>query len=480
MIEDSIIPVILCGGSGTRLWPLSRKSFPKQFLSLSDNKNSLLQNTQIRLRKLKNIQKPIIVCNEEHRFLVAEQMRSINIKPDSILLEPFGKNTAPAITLAALKAVHEDENSNPIILVLSSDHEIKNENKFLEVIRHGKEYALKDKLVTFGIIPNAPKTEYGYIKAEKSLQVNEISAEKIIEFTEKPNEETANKFLKDRRFTWNSGIFMFRAKTFLKEINNFAPDIVNICTDSLKKSKIDLDFQRLNKNSFKNCPNISVDVCVMEKTTKGMVLPLNANWSDIGSWQALWENSEKDKNGNFIKGKVLNESSKNCYFNSESRLLVGIGLENIIAIETSDAVLISEKSQTQKVKSIVQKLKENNISEGEIHSKIYRPWGFYISIAEESRWQVKMITVNPGGKLSLQMHHHRSEHWVVVNGRAKVEVDKKITFLSENESIYIPLGSKHRLSNPGKIPLTIIEIQSGSYVGEDDIVRFEDIYDRIS
>jgi len=480
MQKSIIIPVILCGGVGTRLWPLSRKSFPKQFLSVSDSKNSLLQNTQIRLKNLNGLYDPILVCNEEHRFIVAEQMRSININPHTILLEPFGRNTAPAITLAALEAININKNNDPIILVLSSDHEIRDEINFIKVINKGIKYAMNDKLVTFGIIPTSPKTEYGYIKAENPFIEEKIEAENIIEFTEKPNIETAKKFIQDKRFTWNSGIFMFKANTLLNEMNKFSPEIVEICSNSLKKSKIDLDFKRLDINCFQKCPDLSIDICVMEKTNKGMVLPLNAKWSDIGSWQALWENSEKDKNGNFIRGKVISESSKNCYLKSESRLLVGIGLKDLIAVETNDAILISERSQTQKVKEIVQQLKEKKLTEGEIHSKIFRPWGHYISIAEESRWQVKMIHVNPSAQLSLQMHHHRSEHWVVVNGRAKVEIDKEISFLSENESIYIPLGAKHRLTNPGKIPLTIIEIQSGSYVGEDDIVRFEDAYGRIN
>ena len=477
-MEKKLIPIILCGGSGSRLWPLSRKSFPKQFLTLNNNKNSLLQNTHIRLNSLKNLNNPILVCNEEHRFIVAEQMRDINIKPLSILLEPFGRNTAPAITIAALKAL-ELVDIDPILLVLSSDHEIKNKSKFLELINYGFEFAKKDKLVTFGIIPKSAQTGYGYIKTKKPFEDNKITGEKIVEFIEKPNLNKANEFIKDKRFTWNSGIFMFKAKTILEELNKFAPDLVKFCRASILESKKDLDFQRLDKTLFNQCPNISIDLSVMEKTNKGIVLPLDAGWSDIGSWQALWENSNKDNDGNFIKGRVISHSSKNCYFSSDKRLLVGIGLDNLIAAETNDAILIAEKSKTQQVKDIVNLLKEKDFSEAESHSKIYRPWGNYISIAGESRWQVKMIEVKPNGKLSLQMHHHRSEHWVVVKGRAKVEIDDKVDFLTENQSIYIPLGSKHRLSNPGKIPLLIIEIQSGSYVGEDDIIRFEDLYGRI-
>ena len=468
----------MCGGSGSRLWPLSRKSFPKQFLSLSNNKKSLLQNTQLRLGGLSNISPPILVCNEDHRFIVAEQMRDINIKPLSILLEPFGKNTAPAITIAALKAIELENDPDPILLVLSSDHEIKEANKFLELISFGEDYAKKNKLVTFGIVPQTAHTGYGYIKSEKPFEDNKISGHNILEFIEKPNSEKAKEFIQDKRFTWNSGIFMFKAKTVLQELTKFAPEVVKCCKDSILESKLDLDFQRLDKEVFSNCPDISIDFSIMEKTDKGTVLPLDAGWSDIGSWQAIWDNSEKDSNDNYIKGRVISHFSSNCFLSSENRLLVGIGLKNLIAVETNDAILISDKSQTQKVKDIVNILKAREYPEAEKHSKVYRPWGNYITIAEDSRWQVKMIEVKPSGKLSLQMHHHRSEHWVVVKGRAKVEIENKVNFLNENQSTYIPLGKKHRLSNPGKIPLVIIEIQSGTYVGEDDIIRFDDIYGR--
>lgn len=468
----------MCGGTGSRLWPLSRKSFPKQFLSLDDKKYSLLQNTQLRLQKLENLDRPILICNEEHRFIVAEQMRQIDITPFSILLEPFGRNTAPAITIAALKSLELKGNSDPIILVLSSDHIVNKTDNFINVIKAGVEYAKKDRLVTFGVIPRSPHTGYGYIKAENPFDSEKISGEKIIEFTEKPNAELAEKFIQDKRFTWNSGIFMFKAKTILDEFKKYAPDILELCKESLSSSKFDLDFQRLNKETFKKCPNISIDFSIMEKSNKGTVLPLDAGWSDIGSWESLWENSKKDNNGNVVNGRVVNLYSKNSFLSSNSRLLVGIGLQNIIAVETNDAILITNKSESQKVKDIVKKLKEIEFPEGEQHLKIYRPWGFYISIAQEASWQVKMIQVKPNGKLSLQMHHHRSEHWVIVKGRAKVEVESKTEYLNENQSVYIPLGAKHRLTNPGKIPLILIEVQSGSYVGEDDIVRFEDKYGR--
>ena len=477
--KSSVIPVILCGGTGTRLWPLSRESFPKQYLPLlDDNDKSLLQNTMERINPLSNLLNPILICNEEHRFIVAEQMREIDITPLSIMLEPFGRNTAPAITLSAMKAL--ENNNDPILLILSSDHEIRNNDKFLKVLKKGLEYAESGEIITFGVIPTNPETGYGYIKAESPFLEKDIIGKKIIEFTEKPNLDTALKFIQDKSFTWNSGIFMFKAKIILEEIKRYAPNIFESCKKTIKNSRMDLEFIRLDNQDFENCPNISIDLAVMEKTQKGLVLPLDSGWSDIGSWKAIWENSKKDLNGNTLKGNIITDTTKNCYFRSEKRLLVGIGLEDLVVVETNDAILISEKNQTQKVKDIVNNLKKNNIPEGKNHKKIYRPWGNYTSIVEEKRWQVKLIEVNPSGKLSLQMHHHRSEHWIVVKGTARVEIDKDITVLSENQSTYIPLGVKHRLSNPGKIPLTLIEVQSGSYVGEDDIVRFDDIYNRSS
>tara|TARA_B100000945_G_scaffold295241_1_gene272562 strand:+ start:286 stop:1722 length:1437 start_codon:yes stop_codon:yes gene_type:complete len=477
MSLNPIIPVILCGGSGTRLWPLSRKSFPKQFLSLtSDDKDSLLQKTIKRVSNLKKISSPILVCNEEHRFLVAEQMRGINIKNFSILLEPFGRNTAPAIAISALKAL--EKNDDPILLILSSDHEILNKEKFINTLNAGINYAENEKLVTFGILPTSPETGYGYIKAAKPFTDN-LQGIDIKEFLEKPDLERAKELIEDKRFTWNSGIFMFKAKTIIEEIKKYSPDIIKYCQESLKQSRNDLDFVRLEKMSFEKCPNISIDCAVMEKTKKGTVLPLDANWNDIGSWQSVWEVSNKDKNGNFTKGKTIIKNTKNCYLSSEERLVVGIGLKDLIVVETNDAILVSNKSESQKVKEIVKILKDEKIPQGLKHSKIYRPWGNYKSIIEKDRWQVKLIEVKAKEKLSLQMHHHRSEHWIIVRGTAEVEVDDKTKILTENESIYIPLGSKHRLTNPGKIPLALIEVQSGSYVGEDDIVRFEDKYGRL-
>tara|TARA_A100001388_G_C28771688_1_gene504272 strand:+ start:1172 stop:2611 length:1440 start_codon:yes stop_codon:yes gene_type:complete len=478
MTSNKIVPIILCGGSGTRLWPLSRKSFPKQFLALSSESNkSLLQLTLERIKDLIGVQEPILVCNEEHRFLVAEQMRQINIKPKTILLEPFGRNTCPAITLAAIKALEFED--DPILLVLSSDHMIKDKEKFLKVIETGLNYVKEKRLVTFGVVPKSPETGYGYIKSQASIDSSLNIGLDIDCFIEKPDLETAKKFVADERYMWNSGIFMFYAKAILNEIKRYSPDIFKHCTNSLKDNLFDLDFQRLNIDHFTQCPNTSIDFAVMEKTTMGTVLPLDAGWSDIGSWNSVWEISKKDKFGNAIEGNVLVKNTSNCYLRSEKRLVTTIGLKDLIIIETSDAILVASKEESQEVKNIVTRLKKESIPEGQEHKKIYRPWGFYESIVDENRWQVKLINVEPGEKLSLQMHHHRSEHWIIVSGTAKVEIDNKEIILHENQSSYIPLGSKHRLSNPGKIPLKLIEVQSGSYLGEDDIERFEDNYGRI-
>ncbi len=477
MSKNSVIPVILCGGTGSRLWPLSRQSYPKQFLSLINKSDqSLLQATQERIKSLKNLRDPILICNEEHRFLVAEQMREINIVPCSILLEPFGRNTAPAITLAALKALEIED--DPTLLILSSDHIIGNQEQLLKVINSGIKYSQNGRLVTFGVIPDNPDTAYGYIKSKEPLDGANAKGSNIESFIEKPNFEKANKLIKDKRYTWNSGMFLFQANLILKEIKKYAPDVIKYCEKSLEEKLLDLDFQRLNKKAFKNCPNISIDIAVMEKTDIGTVLPLKADWTDIGSWDSLWKISEKNENNNFIKGNVITKNTSNCYLRSEKRLIAAIGIKNLVIIETSDAILVTDKNQSQEVKNIVRLLKDKGIPEGQEHKKIYRPWGFYESIIEEDRWQVKIIIVNPGEKLSLQMHHHRSEHWIVVSGTANVEIDQEIITLHENQSSYIPIGSKHRLSNPGKIPLKLIEVQSGSYLGEDDIERFEDNYGR--
>ena len=472
-----IIPVILCGGTGSRLWPLSRRSFPKQFLSLDNNdKKTLLQKTQSRILGVKDLTNPILVCNSEHRFIVAEQLREINIDPKSILLEPFGKNTAPAIILAALKALETED--DPHLLILSADHLIKNDKKFRNLIEIGKDYSNKDKLVNFGIVPNSPETGYGYIRSEKPFNLKSLEGLRISEFIEKPNLSKAKELIKDPLFTWNSGIFLFKAKTIIKEIKIFQPEIFRVCSESLIKSEQDLDFQRINAKLFQECPDISIDVAIMEKTEKGIVLPLDANWSDIGSWKSIWENSNKDNLGNVKNGNIITNKTENCYLHSEKKLLVSLGINDLVIIDTDDATLVASKNESENIKKVVNDLQLKNFKEATTHKKGYRPWGYYLTILDDKRWQVKIIHVEPGAKLSLQLHHHRSEHWVVVNGTAEVEINGDNKILSENESTYIPLGSKHRLSNPGKIPLELIEIQSGTYIGEDDIVRFEDKYGR--
>ena len=478
MIKQKILPVIMCGGTGSRLWPLSRASFPKQFLELDfGDSTTFLQNTINRFKKNPNFEDPLFICNEEHRFIVAEQIRKINIKASGILLEPLSRNTAPAITVASLKA--KEIFKDPVILVLPSDHLIKDLETFLEVIYKGIIYAENGKIVTFGIKPDKPETGYGYIESKNGLDSKNIKGEEILSFIEKPNIEKAEYLISQNRFNWNSGMFLFKAADMLEEIKVKAPEILKLCKESLKGENYDLDFQRLSEESFSRCPNISIDKAIMEKTSLGIVLPLNVGWSDVGSWQSMWEVGRKDKKNNVIYGDIVSENVKDSYLRSEKRLIVGIGFEDMVVVDTDDALLVARRNQTQKVKDIVRYLESNNKSEANLHKTIFRPWGFFTSVLEEVRWKVKVIQVKPGEKLSLQMHHHRSEHWIVVKGTAKVEIDNKDMILSENKSCYIPLGSKHRLSNPGKIPLKLIEIQSGTYVGEDDIERFEDNYGRI-
>ena len=479
MAIRKIVPVILCGGSGSRLWPLSRESYPKQFLSLDpSNKLSMLQLTFKRISKIENIDNPILICNEEHRFITAEQMRQIDVTPKTILLEPFGRGTAPAIALAALKVI--DSVENPILLILSADHLIKNQDKFIEAIKKGIPLADEDFLVTFGIIPNAPETGYGYIETDNEINSGETEAYKIKRFIEKPNLKDARRFSSDKNFLWNSGIFMFKAQTIIDELNNHSPEIIEKCKRSLTNNLIDLEFERLRKSEFLNCPDVSFDIAVMEKTNKGRTVPLNADWSDIGSWDKVWETSTKDSDGISKKGNVITIDSKNSLLISENRLTVGIGIENLIIIETGDAILVMEKTHSQKVKYIVENLKQQKILEGKEHKKIFRPWGNYTSIVEGKNWKVKKIIVKPQQSISLQKHKFRSEHWIVVNGNAKVEIENKIVNLYKNQSIYIPLGCKHRLSNSGNSNLILIEVQSGDYLGEDDIIRFEDNYGRVN
>ena len=469
----NIVPIILAGGTGSRLWPLSRKSFPKQFLQLTNEDDyTLLQKTYKRIENIENITKPIIVCNEEHRFIVGDQMKRINIKPLSILLEPEGRNTAPAIAISSLKALQEYE--DPILLILSADHQINNIPEFAKSINNSIDLAKDGKLVIFGVVPTHPSTDYGYIKSVKKENHNNDLSSNVEKFIEKPDLETAQKLLQDNYHTWNSGMFVFKASSIVNELKVFCPEIIKNCEKCLINSEEDLDFLRLNKNYFVNCQNISIDYAIFEKTKKAIVIPLKCGWSDIGTWDSLWKISKKDPRGNAIKGKVFVENTQNSLIRSEEKLVVSVGLDNIIIIETKDAVLVANKNNSQKVKNIVNLLNEKGFPEGRQHKKVFRPWGYYLSIENDSKWQIKKIEVNPGASLSLQLHRHRSEHWIVVKGTAKVEVNEKKYFLSQNESTYIPLGSKHRLSNPGTNKLVLIEVQSGDYLGEDDIVRFAD------
>lgn len=475
-----IIPIILAGGTGSRLWPLSRKSFPKQFLYLLDDKFTMLQKTYKRIENLDDICRPIVLCNEEHRFIVGHQMKEINVEPLEILLEPEGRNTAPAIAVAALKAldIYKDKKIDPILLILSSDHQIKDIDKFQLAIRNSIDSALQDNLVIFGIPPTYPATGYGYIKSEKKLDLSEEQPIKVDKFIEKPDEKTAKSFINDKKYAWNSGMFVFKATVILNEINKFAPELLKNCEKCLEKSKVDLDFLRLEEKSFKNCENTSIDVSVFEKTNKAFVIPLMCGWDDVGNWESLWKISKKDLNGNFLKGRVLAENTKDSIIRSEDKLVVGIGLKNVVIVETKDAVLVANSKSSESIKNLVALMKEKGFNESQNHKIVYRPWGSFLSIEDGSTWQIKKIRVNPGASLSLQMHFHRSEHWVVVNGTAKVEIGDLEKVIGPNESVYIPLGVKHRLSNPTKLPLTLIEIQSGSYLGEDDIKRFEDKYGR--
>ena len=460
----------MAGGTGSRLWPLSRGLMPKQFLTL-DGELTMLQATVERLQGLGALS-PLVICNEEHRFIAAEQMRQINQLDHNIILEPVGRNTAPAIALAAMTAVKKGQ--DPLMLVMAADHLIKDSKEFRKVVLDAASLAEQGKLVTFGIVPTGPETGYGYIKRG----VPNGSAFNVAEFVEKPDLPTAQVYLSSGEYYWNSGMFLFKASVYLAELLQHRPDIHTACEQAMEAVDPDLDFIRVNKKAFLACPDDSIDYAVMEKTNKAVVIPLDAGWSDVGSWSSLWDVSAKDHNNNVHKGDVLSVSSQSNYVVAETGLVATVGLENIVVVQTKDAVLVAAKDKVQDVKAIVQQLKQAGRSEHRIHREVYRPWGKYDSIDNGQRYQVKRITVKPGEKLSIQMHHHRAEHWIVVSGTANVTIDGKDTLMSENQSIYIPLGAIHALENPGKIPLELIEVQSGSYLGEDDIVRFSDRYGR--
>ena len=466
-----IIPVILSGGSGTRLWPLSRKLQPKQFIELM-GKTTLFQEAVLRLPE--SIESPLIICNEEHRFLAAEQLREINKEPKNIILEPVGRNTAPAIALAALKSIKESEDA--ILLVLSADHLIQDMDKFHQAIALATKQAEQNKLVTFGIAPNKIETGYGYIKANISKNKNYYD---IDEFVEKPDYKTAKKYVDSGGYFWNSGMFMFKASVYLSELEKYEPEILSACQKSCQTEFYDLDFIRLNEQEFLKCPSQSIDYAVMEKTKNASMVILDANWNDVGSWTALWDSQVKDNNDNLVVGDVILDKVSDTYVHSTSNRLVSvIGLSNLIVVDTQDAVLVTNKEHAQDVKNIVEKIKKSGRLESDQHRKIFRPWGYYDSIDRGEGFQVKRILVNPGQKLSLQKHNHRSEHWVVVKGKAQVTCGEKTFQLIENQSTYISLGKVHRLENIEDTPLEIIEIQTGSYLGEDDIIRIDDDYER--
>lgn len=470
-MSSKIVPVILSGGAGTRLWPLSRELYPKQFLPLAGS-HTMIQETLLRLRGLTNLAAPLIICNEEHRFLVAEQMRQIDCRPAAIILEPVGRNTAPAVAAAAVRGEKTDE----VMLVLPADHVIKDQPAFHAAVKKGLVAAEAGNLVTFGIIPTAPETGYGYIRAAKTAK--KADSLTIEAFVEKPDHKTAEKYLKAANYYWNSGMFMFKPSVLLAELKKHSPKIVPVCRRALAKGSNDADFVRLDKDIFAACQSISIDYAVMEKTVLGTMIPLAAGWNDVGSWAALADVNPTDTAGNVVNGDVMTCAVKNTCIMASYRLVAAVGITDHIIVETADAVLVAHKDRVQDVKNIVEQLRAAQRVEAVNHRRVNRPWGTYETIDIAPRFLVKRITVNPGAALSLQMHYHRAEHWVVVSGTARITTGEEVIVLGENQSTYIPLGQPHRLENPGRIPLELIEVQSGSYLGEDDIVRFKDTYGR--
>ena len=480
-----IQPVVLSGGSGTRLWPLSREKYPKQLLPLI-GEDSLLQATVRRVEGIAGVElaAPMVVCNEEYRFVIAEQMRLMG-KPGTVVLEPLGRNTAPALTIAAHAAIKNG--ADPVLLVMPADHVIMDGAAFRVAVVKGAQLAQAGAVVTFGITPDAPETGYGYIQSGAAFGTD--GAKQIARFVEKPDLQTAQAYLDEGTYSWNSGLFMMKASVWLAAMERCRPDIAQACATAWSEGRADGEFVRVGKEAFSACPSDSIDYAVMERLAgqggavleglpTGVVIPLSAGWSDVGAWEALWNVLPKDDAGNVAQGDVLMQDSRNTLALSEGRLIACVGVDDLIVVETADAILVAHKNKTQDVKKIVDRLKQAGRSEGQAHRKVFRPWGWYDSIDHGERFQVKRIVVKPGAALSLQMHHHRAEHWIVVSGTAKVTVGDKTLLLSENESTYIPLGTTHRLENPGKLALEMIEVQSGSYLGEDDIVRFEDVYGR--
>ncbi len=478
MSQSQLYPVIMAGGSGSRLWPLSRVLYPKQFLCLK-GELTMLQATINRLNGVA-CESPVVICNEQHRFIVAEQLRQLNKLTENIILEPAGRNTAPAIALAALAARRSSPDRDPLMLVLAADHMIENEAAFRNAVVEAMPFAESGKLVTFGIVPNQPETGYGYIRRGEVCdpQVDAVAFE-VAQFVEKPDLATAEGYVSCGEYYWNSGMFLFRAGRYLDELAKYRPDILQACEQAMAGCDPDLDFVRVDEKAFLACPDESIDYAVMEKTADAVVVPMDAGWSDVGSWSSLWEISQRSEEGNVHHGDVISHGSENSYVYAESGLVTTVGVKDLVVVQTRDAVLIADRHQVQDVKKVVERIKADGRHEHHIHREVYRPWGKYDSIDAGQRYQVKRITVKPGEGLSLQMHHHRAEHWIVVAGTAQVTIDDKISLLGENESIYIPLGATHCLENPGKIPLELIEVRSGAYLEEDDIVRFQDRYGRV-
>ena len=472
-----LIPVILSGGSGTRLWPLSRELYPKQLLPLV-GKGTMLQETLARLQGVEDLAPPIVVCNESHRFLVAEQLQQVRAVKNSILLEPIGRNTAPAVAVAALSAASESKSSEPVLLVLPADHVIRDVAAFRAAIALGRKLAEAGLLVTFGVVAHAPETGYGYILRGDSLTAKSSNAYAVAKFVEKPNLDTAKQYVDSGQYYWNSGMFMFQARAFLEELRAVAPAMYEACVKAFNGAKRDMDFVRLPAKEFGEIPSDSIDYAVMEKTKHAVVVPLDAGWSDVGSWSALHAAIPADAHGNVQLGDVLTVDTHGCYLHSTSRLVATVGLKDHVVVETKDVVMVAPKDRVQDVKSLVTELKKQNRYETSLHREVFRPWGSYDSVDNGERFQVKRLSVKPGASMSLQMHHHRAEHWIVVSGTARITRNDEVFLLEENQSTYIPVGAKHRIENPGMIPLHIIEVQSGSYLGEDDIVRFEDKYGR--